>query len=91
MKPLNYVRDHKTAINGVLARYHVENPRYIPESSGEAEVVLLVRPEGRVSYFDVFRIEDALSHELQAKVTILTEGGLKGADRDRILSIAQKV
>ncbi|MBR7996106.1 hypothetical protein KDX08_27020 [Burkholderia cenocepacia] len=91
MKPIDYVRDHKTAINGVLARFHVQNPRYIPEVVGEAEVVLLVLPEGQVSYFDLFKMEDALTDELHARVAVLTEGGLKGSDRDRILSIAQKV
>lgn len=91
MKPIEFVRDHKAAISDVLAEYHVRNPRYVPDETEEADVVLLVQPEERVSYFDVFKMENALAAELHAKVTVLTEGGLKGSDRDRILSIAEKV
>jgi predicted nucleotidyltransferase len=91
MKTIDFVRDHKSAIGAVLEQYHVRNPRYVPDETEEADVVLLVQPEGAVSYFDVFKMEDALAAELHAKVTILTEGALKGSYRDRILSIAEKV
>ncbi|MCX4156179.1 MULTISPECIES: hypothetical protein [Paraburkholderia] len=91
MKTIEFVRDHKAAISDVLAQYHVRNPRYVPDETEEADVVLLVQPEDQVSYFDVFKIEDALAAELHAKVTILTEGGLRGSDRDRILGIAERV
>lgn len=91
MKSIEFVRGHKAAISDVLAHYHVRNPRYVPDETDSADVVLLVQPEGQVSYFDVFKIEDALAAELQASVTILTEGALKGGDRDRILGIAEKV
>lgn len=91
MKSIEFVRDHKAAISGVLAQFHAHNPRYVPEETETADVVLLVQPEGRVSYFDVFEMEDALTAELNARVTILTEGGLRGGDRERILSIAEKV
>ena len=91
MKPIQFVREHKAAISDVLAQYHVRNLRYVPDETESADVVLLVQPEGQVSYFDVFKIEDALAAELHAKVTILTDGGLKGGDRERILGIAEKV
>ena len=91
MKPIEFVRDHKVAISDVLAQYHVRNPRYVPEETEAADVVLLVQPDSGVSYFDVFKMESALEEYLHARVTVQTEGGLKGRDRDRILRIAQKV
>lgn len=91
MMPIDYVRDHKTAIHGVLAHFHAKNPRLVPEDCAEADVVLLVEPEANASYFDIFEMEDALAAELKARVTVLTDGSLQGSDRDHILSIAQKV
>ncbi|MFM0020877.1 hypothetical protein [Paraburkholderia azotifigens] len=91
MKSIDYVRDHRSAISDVLAQFHVRNARYVPDEDDAADVVLLVQPEGRVTYFDIFKMEDALGARLHAKVTILTEGGLKDSDRDRIMRIAERV
>jgi predicted nucleotidyltransferase len=89
MKPISFVRDRKSVINGVLAKFHASDPRYVHGAEGSSDVVLLVRPEGQMTYFDVFRIEDALASELNASVKVLTDGGLH--ESDRILNIAEKV
>lgn len=91
MKSIEFVRGHKAAISDVLAQYHVRNPRYVPDATESADVVLLVQPDRGVSYFDVFKLETELEEHLHAKVTILTDGGLNGSDRDRILGMAEKV
>lgn len=91
MKSIEFVRDHKAAISDVLAQFHVRNPRYVPETTEAVDVVLLVQPDRGVSYFDLFRLETELEEHLHAKVTVLSEGGLKGRERERILGMAEKV
>ncbi|QGZ54289.1 hypothetical protein [Paraburkholderia acidiphila] len=91
MKSIEFVRDHKAAISDVLAQFHVRNLRYVPEATEPVDVVLLVQPDRGVSYFDLFKLELALEAELRAKVAVLTEGGLEGTDRNRILGMAEKV
>jgi len=88
---ISNVRDHRNAITGIMARYHIQDLRYVPESDGDAEVVFLVDPQDRLSYFDIFQMEDDLGAELHVRVEILTLGGLQGSYRDRILNTAQPI
>ncbi|MXK59266.1 hypothetical protein GRT41_22695 [Burkholderia pseudomallei] len=91
MKTIDFVRDHRAVIGDVLAQHRATNPRYIGEEMDDVEVVLLVQPAPDTSYFEIFELEDQLAAQLRTTVMVLTPGGLKGEDRDRIEAIAQEV
>ena len=91
MRPISFVRDHKVVIDGVLAQFHARDPLYVHDVQRSSDIVLLVRPDGQMTYFDIYRIEDELAEKLNSSVTVLTEEEIKGQDLERIRDIAEKI
>lgn len=92
MHDLQFVREHKSQINHALKPFHPHHLRYVPGvCADDAELVLLISPSPDTSYFDMFEMEERLAEQLGVHVQLISENGLTGQERSRLLEIAQEI
>jgi uncharacterized protein len=77
MRPSEALAIHREKALAIIAQYPVSNPRIFGsvargEDTEESDLDIIVDAQSGCSYFDLFRIEDAISNLLNAKVDVHT-------------------
>jgi uncharacterized protein len=89
MRPSEALALHRDEALAILARYPVCNPRVFGsvargEDTEQSDIDIVVDPRADCSYFDLFRIEDAISTLLNVKVDLHTLAEFGERSRKRV-------
>lgn len=89
MRPSEALALHREEARSIVAAYQVTEPRIFGSAArGEDTVAsdldIIVRRNGSLSYFDLFRLEDELAALLGVRVDVRTEGEFTTRIFDRI-------
>lgn len=89
MKPSEALAKHREAALAIFARYPVANPRIFGsvargEDTEDSDIDIVVDARSGCSYFDLFRIEDAISELLKVRVDIHTMAEFGERSRMRV-------
>lgn len=89
MRPSDALKLHRDEVIRIIARYPVSNPRVFGSvARGEdvegSDLDILVDHDGRVSTFDLAKLEIGLEQLLKTSVDALTPGGLSPRAADRL-------
>ena len=77
MRPSEALAKHRDEVLAIIARYPVSNPRVFGsvargEDEEGSDVDILVEPDGPLTFFDIFELEERLSSLLNCPVEIGT-------------------
>jgi uncharacterized protein len=77
MRPSEALATHREEALAIIAKYPVSNPRIFGsvargEDTEQSDIDIIVDTQSGCSYFDLFRIEDAISQLLKVKVDVHT-------------------
>jgi uncharacterized protein len=89
MRPSEALAKHRDAARDIVSSYNLAEPRIFGstargEDTDASDLDIIVRRDGRLSYFDLFRLEDALTSLLGVRVDVRTEGEFSTRSMDRI-------
>ncbi len=89
MRPSEALALHREEARSIVGTYQVAQPRIFGstargEDTEQSDLDIIVRRNGNLSYFDLFRLEDELSALLGVRVDLRTEGEFSSRILDRI-------
>jgi uncharacterized protein len=89
MRPSEALALHREETLAILAKYPVSNPRIFGsvargEDTEDSDIDIIVDTRSGCSYFDLFRIEDAISELLKVKVDVHTLAEFGARSRKRV-------
>jgi uncharacterized protein len=89
MRPSEALAAHRDEALAIIAKYPVSNPRIFGsvargEDTDKSDIDLIVDTQDGCSYFDLFRIEDAISELLNFKVDVYTLKEFGDRSRQRV-------
>lgn len=78
MRPSEALARHREEVLAIIARYPVSNPRVFGsvargEDSEGSDLDILVEPQGPLTFFDIFKLEEQLGRLLACPVEIGTK------------------
>ena len=89
MIPSEALAKHRDEARSIVGSYKVAYPRIFGstargEDTDESDLDIIVRRDGELSYYDLFRLEDELAALLGVRVDLRTEGEFSSRIFDRI-------
>lgn len=96
LRPSEALALHRDEVRAVIARYPVSNPQIFGSAArGEdrvgSDLDILVEHDGKVSFFDLARLELELEHLLGSPIEVRTPDGLAADVRARVADDLQPI
>lgn len=100
MKPSDLIQQHSEQLLAISRQFTLSNPRILEKNDAifqddytfhfaEYDVIILVDANERTSLFDVYGLEQELSHLLNLKVKVITQRNLTQLLQEQIERHAQ--